>query len=68
MMLPSIILISILNFVLILTINISSFPPKSIVIEVKGDCTTTGARVAYEYGYRYVRQVCFFLSLIIKLN
>lgn len=37
------------------TKSISAF--KSIVIQVKGDCETIGAKVAQEHGYRYARTV-----------
>ncbi len=57
MMFPSIILTYILYFVLFLITNLTLVSSKSIVIEVNGDCAIVGEKVAYEHGYRYVRQV-----------
>jgi hypothetical protein len=62
MMFPSIILIFILSFVLYFTPILS----QSIVIEVKGDCAILGKQVAHEHGYRYVRQVRFFILKVLK--
>lgn len=42
---------------LFLITNLTLVSSKSIVIEVNGDCAIVGEKVAYEHGYRYVRQV-----------
>ena len=43
--------------IFVLLIIVSAVLPKSVVIQVHGDCQTLGDRVAQEHGYRYVRQV-----------
>lgn len=46
----------------------STLSLQSIVVQVKGDCKQLGNDIAQEHGYRYVRQVEFFLVLIEKFN
>jgi hypothetical protein len=53
--------------VLYLTTNLTPVSLESIVIEVNGDCTITGEKIAYEHGYRYVRQVGL-ISFLMKLK
>ncbi len=59
-MFPSIIFSTILFSLLIKTTKLTSISSKSIVIQVKGDCKILADKIAQEYGYRYVRQVCFY--------
>ena len=63
-MIPSITL----TFVLFVTTNLPPILSKSVVIEVKGDCAILGKKIADEHGYRYVRQVCFYWILLVKLK
>jgi len=56
-MFPSIVL-WILSCILFFPNTIVSLTtPKSIVIEIKGNCSTIGQRLAHEHGYRYVREI-----------
>ena len=56
-MIPSVLIEIIVGAVLLLSTHPAAVSSTSIVIEVKGDCASTGERVAHEHGYRYVRQV-----------
>ncbi|CAF0988171.1 unnamed protein product [Rotaria sordida] len=50
-----------LFLLLIETTKSTSNSPKTIVIQIKGDCKNLGDKIAQEHGYRYVRQIfdCF---------